>query len=93
MKKQIKISILAFCCAAIALIATSCNRTVFDTQYTFDKAIIQRVGGEQVVDIKSWCDYEGEQIQLELKDGSVIIVSSYNTILVCTSGGTSEVLK
>ena len=86
--KKIKILLLITLLAAIACL-TSCNRTVFDTQYTFDKAIIQRAGGEQVVDIKSWRDYDGEQIQLELTDGSVIVVSSYNTILVCTKEGKS----
>lgn len=85
---KFKIFILILC-LAVATTLTGCNRMVFDTQYTFDKAIIQRADGEQIVDIKSWRDYEGEQIQLELTDGSIIIVSSYNTILVCTNDGKS----
>lgn len=72
-------------------ILTACNKTIIDTNYTFDKAIIQKGDKEIIVDIKSWKDYAGEQIQLELTDGSVILVSSYNTILVCTKDGKSKV--
>ena len=64
---------------------------MFDTNYTFDKAIIQKGDKEIIVDIESWTDYDGEQLQLELTDGSVILVSSYNTILVCTNDGKSKV--
>lgn len=73
-------------------ILTACNKTMFDTNYTFDKAIIQKGDKEIIVDIESWTDYDdGEQLQLELTDGSVILVSSYNTILVCTKDGKSKV--
>ena len=71
---------------------TACNKTMLDTNYTFDKAIIQKGDKEIIVDIESWKDYDdGEQLQLELTDGSVILVSSYNTILVCTKDGKSKV--
>lgn len=77
---------------ALIITLTACNKTMFDTNYTFDKAIIQKGDKEIIVDIESWTDYEdGEQIQLELTDGSVILVSSYNTILVCTNDGKSKV--
>lgn len=89
--KKFKIGII-LCCAATTMVLSGCNRTFFDGNYTFDKAVIQRGGEEQVVDVKGWRDYEGEQIQLELTDGSVILVSSYNCILVNTNGGKSEVL-
>ena len=73
---------------------TSCNKDIFDTQYTFNKAIISLNGTIKVYDIVSWTDYaDGEQFQLELTDGSVIVSSSYNTILVYTSGGESQVVK
>lgn len=73
------------------LTLTACNKTMFDTNYTFDKAIIQKGDKEIIVDIESWKDYDGEQLQLELTDGSIILVSSYNTILVCTKDGKSKV--
>lgn len=74
-------------------ILTSCNHTIIDTTYTFDKAIIQNVGTGQyiIVDIDNWTDYDGEQLQLKLTDGSVILVSSFNTILV--NGEDSEIFE
>lgn len=83
-------------CGVIVIAAmfsmSGCNKNVFDTNYTFDKAIIYHNGYEQVVDIDKWDDYEGEQIQLKLTDGSIILVSSYNCILVNTKNGESAVL-
>lgn len=89
--RKLKFSLI-LCCAATTMVLSGCNKALFDGNYTFDKAIIQRGGEEQVVEVKSWRDYEGEQIQLELTDGSIILVSSYNCILVHTNGGKSEVL-
>lgn len=71
---------------------TGCNKTVLDTNYTFDTAIITIAGETHKVKIDKWCDYEGEQLQLVLKDGSKILVSSYNTILIKTDNGESELL-
>ena len=61
---------------------TGCNQTVFDTEYTFNKAIIVGNGTATIVSIDKWDDYEGEQIQLITKDGMVIITSSYDTKLI-----------
>ena len=89
---RIKLVIVGLTCAATILL-TSCNKTMFDTNYTFDKAIVV-IGTERYeYDIAEWTDYEGEQFQLKLTDGSIILVSSYNTILVSTSGDKSVVLK
>lgn len=80
--------------AATMFIMSGCgNKTLFDTNYTFDKAIIYHGNTEQIVDIDKWDDYEGEQIQLKLTDGSVILVSSYNCILVNTKNGESAILS
>lgn len=58
------------------------NKSWIDTQYRFTKAYITT--GDKVieVDIKKWNDYEGEQIQIISKDGTVYLVSSFNTVLV-----------
>lgn len=58
------------------------NKSWIDTQYRFTKAYITT--GNQVieVDIKKWNDYEGEQIQIISKDGTVYLVSSFNTVLI-----------
>lgn len=59
------------------------NKTAWDTQYTFNKAIvILNDGTKMEIEIKKWKDFDGEQIQIQGKDGKVYLVSSYNTILV-----------
>ena len=58
------------------------NKDAFDFNYTFDKVIVY-VGGEKMeLDIESWKDYEGEQIQIKAADGKVYLVSSLNTVLI-----------
>lgn len=61
---------------------TAGNKTVVDLKYKFDKAIINIAGEKIEVDIDTWSDYEGEQIQIIGKDGKVYLVSSFNTILI-----------
>lgn len=58
-----------------------CNYQMFDLTYQYNKAYVKM--GEEWVDleIKSWRDYEGEQIQLILPNGTILLVSSYNCIL------------
>ena len=34
------------------------------------------------LDVESWKDYDGEQIQIKCKDGKTYLVSSVNIILV-----------
>lgn len=85
------VSLIAVLCAALTL--GSCNKTLFDTNYTFNKAIITIGDQTYCYDIKSWKDYEGEQLQITLEDGSTILVSSYNTILINTNdSGTSDII-
>lgn len=86
------VSLIVVLCAALAL--GGCNRTLFDTNYTFNKAIITIGDQTYCYDIKSWKDYEGEQLQITLEDGSTILVSSYNTILINTNdSGTSAIIE
>lgn len=70
--------------ACMSLVA--CNKDIFDFNYTFDCAIVNMNGKTIVLDIDQWTDYEGEQLQLRLTDGSVVLVSSFNTILIQTNG-------
>jgi hypothetical protein len=63
------------CCAGCG------NYDEFDVSYKFTKAYV-KIGEEwQDIEVKSWTDYEGEQLQLKLKDGTVMVVSSVNCIL------------
>lgn len=79
--KNILILMILLVVTAFAL--TGCNMSIIDTTYTFDKAIAY-MGNEKIeLEIKKWKDYEdGEQIQIETKDGKVYLISMNNAILV-----------
>lgn len=89
MKKKIIAFIITI---VMALNLTACNWTFFDTEYTFNAAITTFNGKTYFYHIVKWKDYEGEQLQITLEDGSVIVVSSFNTILIhWNDNGTSTV--
>lgn len=76
--KTIAIALIA------ALILTACgNKQIFDTTYTFDRAVISMPDGSIVEgQVKSWCDYEdGDQIQVTI-DGKTYLVHSSNIALI-----------
>lgn len=79
MKKFIilAVSIVTLC------ILNSCNKTIVDTTYTFDKAIIN-LGEEYItIKVKSWTDYQdGDQIQVTANDGTTYLVHSSNITLI-----------
>ena len=82
MKKKLLVTILA---VTTIWGLTGCgNKDLFDTNYTYDRAIIGLPNGESVeVEIKQWKDYEdGEQIQIIAKDGTVYLTSSLNCTLI-----------
>ena len=60
------------------------NQDMWDTNYTFDRAIIEMPGGEVMeIKIKQWRDYEdGEQIQIIADDGTIYLVNSVNCVLI-----------
>ena len=77
--------IIAIICGVAMLFALSgCgNKTVFDTTYTFNKAIIQLPTGEIVEgSVQTWNDYDdGDQIQVKI-DGVTYLVHSSNVVLI-----------
>lgn len=79
-----KIITLTLVLALLVTMLTGCgNMDLWDTNYTFDRAIIKMPNGEVLeVENKQWCDYEGEQVQIIAKDGTVYLVSTYNCILI-----------
>lgn len=81
MKKRILI-LLSVVTVGFTCLFSGCNKQMVDLNLKFNKAYV-KVGNEWVdLDIKTWTDYEdGEQIQLKLKDGTVMIVHSANCIL------------
>jgi hypothetical protein len=59
------------------------NQAVFDTTWIFDKAIIQLANGEVIeVEVATWEDYDGEQLQIKAKDGTVYLTSSTRCDLI-----------
>ena len=84
MTRNIKFIIIAFVSLAIAITLIACgNRDMFDTNYTFDYALISFPDGDvKKIDIKQWKDYDGEQVQIVTHDGEVYLVNSVNCVLV-----------
>ena len=62
---------------------TACNQQIFDTTYTYDRAIISLPNGEIVEGkVTSWTDFEdGDQIQVKI-DGKTYLVHSVNIVLI-----------
>jgi len=61
---------------------TAGNKTAIDMKYNYEKAIVNLNGEKLEIEVNSWTDYDGEQIQIIAKDGTVYLVSSFNTILI-----------
>lgn len=85
MKKKIfsVIGLLVVFAASIIMFAGCGNRDVFDTVYTYDRAIIQLPDGT-IVDgpVTKWRDYgDGDQIQVEI-NGKIYLVHSENITLI-----------
>lgn len=57
------------------------NQTTFDFTKTYENAYV-KIGEEWIkVEVKQWTDYEGEQIQIVLNDGTVMLLHADNIIL------------
>lgn len=76
---------------SISLITTGCNQTVVDTNYGFDKALILGDDTAIIMDVATWSDYDGEQLQLITNDNMVILSSSFDTNPIIGSNETYSV--
>ena len=77
-----KIIALALTCI-MALSFTACNYQFIDLKYDFDYAIVKFPDDTiRELEIASWSDYDGEQIQIKTTDGTIYVVSSFNCVLV-----------
>lgn len=75
---------IGICMVILALLFTGCgNKQVFDTVYTFDKAIVRLPDGQIISgEIESWTDYEdGDQIQVKI-NGTIYLVHSSCIVLI-----------
>lgn len=76
--------ILALILAVTILAAmTGCNKTIIDTTYKFDRAIVSLPNGEVIEGkIETWKDYEdGDQIQVKI-DGKTYLLHSEDIVLI-----------
>ncbi len=85
-KKQTFSSILKRIVTVITLTATAatvsaCNRSIIDTKFGLDTALV--VGDDTAItfDVQEWRDYEGEQYQLRTTDGLIVLTASFDTDL------------
>ena len=69
--------------ASMTIFLSGCNKQIFDTTYSFNKAIISLPNGEIVEGrVESWTDYEdGDQIQVKI-NGDTYLVHSSNIVLI-----------
>lgn len=60
-----------------------CNKTLIDTTYSFDRAIVSLPDGTVVNGkVQAWTDYEdGDQIQVKI-DGAIYLVHSSKIVLI-----------
>lgn len=80
MKKSIAVIALLILAAALL---SGCNRTVFDTTYNFDEAIVFLPNGELIQGkVQTWRDFgDGDQIQVKI-DGKTYLTHSANVVLI-----------
>lgn len=70
---------------AMALSLCACgNKTLLDTTYTFDEAIIRLPDGSVISgEVTAWTDYEdGDSLQITLKDGNTYLIHASNAVLI-----------
>lgn len=87
MRKNIKVSAVSLGIGAIlffsAFVGGCGNRAVFDTTYTFNRAIVKLADGT-IVDgkVQNWTDFEdGDQLQVKI-NGNTYLVHSSNITLI-----------
>ncbi len=77
--RKCRLCSLAVAGALVASLLTGCNRTMVDTKYGFDKALVLGDDTSIIMDVADWLDYEGEQIQVITKDNFALLTSSFDT--------------
>jgi hypothetical protein len=84
-----KDTLVAFICVILVIVSLGIgilftfigNRTIIDTKFYYDYAIVQLADGSVIKGkVDSWRDYEGEQIQITI-NGETWLVHSANVSL------------
>lgn len=74
-KKMTLVLVLIF-----SIVLTSCNKQLIDWNYNYKKVHLYETG--TCYEIESWKDYDGEQLQVHIKDSGKILMSSVSGFLV-----------
>lgn len=71
------------CMILISTLMTGCgNVQIFDTTWSYNKAIIL-LGDERIeIEVESWKDYEDTTIQIKSKDGKVYLTDIKNVLMI-----------
>ena len=79
-----KIALLLITIAMTLSLCACGNKTLLDTTYTFDEAIIRLPDGSVISgEVTTWTDYEdGDSLQITLKDGNTYLVHASNAVLI-----------
>ena len=81
MKKFLSVVVVLVIITSTVLLS-SCNKQLFDTSYNFNYAyVVWPDGHSEKISIKSWNDYDGEQIQIKTNDGDVYVFHAANCVL------------
>ena len=72
------------CGLAIVATLTGCNKTIIDTTWNFDYAIINLPSGEIVEgEVSSWTDWgSSDAVQVTFTDGAVYYTHLNNVVLI-----------
>lgn len=62
------------------LTLTGCNKQLIDWNYSYKKVHLYETN--TCYEIESWKDYDGEQLQVHIKDKGKILISSMSCFLV-----------
>ena len=82
MKKLIALILVAVMLVSCLIVLSACNKQLFDTTYNFNYAyVVWPDGTSEKLSIKSWNDYEGEQIQIKTDSGDVYVFHAANCVL------------
>lgn len=86
MKKKIwdsvRLCLTMILAAVLCCSLAGCNRTIFDTTYSYDYAYIALPNGTVVEgNVENWRDYDGDQLQVTI-DGKTYLTHATNVVLV-----------
>lgn len=80
MKKKILVGLVV---GIMSMSLVGCNKQVFDTTYSYERAILCLPNGEVIEGkVQSWTDFEdGDQIQAKI-DGKQYLIHSEDIVLI-----------